>query len=136
MYKINLNAKSGLTNLKSLINEWNDGTKSSVSVVLIKISKAFTMYHQVSPANLTVRHQKWTGQHPIIVNDLDTHNNVVLVLNTNGIILHYYIIDDRGHLKLHDDLSKVAPKNVHEEYLDYFYCIAKNIESCVKTRES
>ncbi|XIF20190.1 MAG: Hypothetical protein AJITA_00917 [Acetilactobacillus jinshanensis] len=68
--------------------------------LIVKISEAFTMYHQVS-----------------------------------GKIIHFYLIDDQGHLERNDALRKFAHKNRHQEYLDYFYCIAKNTESCVNSKD-
>ncbi len=129
MFKINFDGPNDNSRINQLIQKWNDHSKVKVDLIGVKISNAFSMYHQTVKRNWQIRNVKLKNYHPILLNDLDTNFSFLIILNSSGKMIHCDLIQSNGQIKPADRLIQQLFKKRDQQYLDLFYCITKNAEN-------
>lgn len=127
MLKIDFN-QLDVKQLTALLKNLGTPKATPLSLIIIKISQAFCMYHQVSPHNYQIQNRNLSQSHPILINDLDNNFTYLVADDDRGRIINLYLINNLKQLVPANSLLTNVSKQSRQSNLDYFYYLTKKIE--------
>ena len=126
LLKINLN-QPDKKSLTKLANRLSHPHEPPSSFIIIKISQAFCMYHQISSGTYKIQNRSLQKSHPLLINDLDNNFTYLMIDDNRGHIMHLYLINPKRLIPI-DSLLTIIKNQPFPSYLDYFYYFSKKLE--------